>query len=94
MARTPCRPATARCSGPIANGQGLGSGVIVVSPNNPSSAEDEDAFRTTAAGGASLKVVWPVFGGGYTLTSITADRFMSRFFHEARSARAISPAAI
>src|SRR5262249_39503538 len=30
---------------------------------------------------ASLKVVWPVFGGGYTLTSITADRFMSRFFH-------------
>lgn len=50
-----------------------------ITPTNGSSAEDQIAYRNTDAGGASMKVTYAL--GDYTLTSISAFRFMSRFLH-------------
>ncbi len=50
-----------------------------VNPANGSSAEAQTAYRNTDAGGAGIKATYQL--GNYTLTSITAYRFMSRFFH-------------
>jgi iron complex outermembrane receptor protein len=50
-----------------------------VNPKNGSSGEDESAYRNTDAGGGSIKATYQL--GNYTLTSITAYRFMSRFLH-------------
>ena len=62
---------------PITNPVAVGSG-DPVGPNNRHSVEADPATRNTSAGGASLNVQYPL--GDYTVTSITAYRYMWRFF--------------
>lgn len=52
---------------------------ITPSITNTQIVEEDDAWRHTAAGGASVQVDYPL--GEFELTSISAFRFMSRHFH-------------
>ena len=61
---------------------GCNSALIAgITPSNTNSviAEDDDAFRHTSAGGASMEVDYKL--GDFKLTSLTAYRFMSRTFY-------------
>lgn len=52
---------------------------ITPSATNSQIGEDDDAFRHTSAGGASVEVNYPL--GDFQLMSLTAYRFMSRQFY-------------
>jgi iron complex outermembrane receptor protein len=67
------------CNGAVEGAIGsVGSG-INVNPKNAESSEDQTAYRHTDTGGVSATLTYPL--GDYTLTSITAYRFMSRREH-------------
>jgi iron complex outermembrane receptor protein len=67
------------CNGALVGAIGSGGSGLQVGPDNSTSVENQSAYRHTAAGGASVQVDYPL--GEYTLTSISAYRFMSRKFH-------------
>jgi iron complex outermembrane receptor protein len=68
------------CNGAlIAGGAGAPSTGLVPSPTNSTSTEDQKAYRHTETGGASATINYLL--GDFTLTSITAYRFMSRRVH-------------
>lgn len=52
---------------------------ITPSATNSVIAEDDDAFRHTSAGGASVEINYPL--GDFQLMSLTSYRFMSRTFY-------------
>jgi iron complex outermembrane receptor protein len=63
---------------PECNGALIGTG-LVPSETNTTSVDEDPSMRDTRAGGASMHLQYGV--NGYTLTSISAVRFMSREFH-------------
>lgn len=70
---------TPPCNGAVEGAIGSGGSGINVNPNNANSSEDQAAYRHTDTGGVSATLTYPL--GDYTLTSITAYRFMSRREH-------------
>jgi iron complex outermembrane receptor protein len=64
------------CFGSLSGAIGSSGTGLNVNPENVNSAESTKGIRHTAAGGASLTVTYPI--GDYTLTSISAFRFMTR----------------
>jgi iron complex outermembrane receptor protein len=67
------------CHGALAGAAGSAGTGLVVSPDNTTSVEDQQGYRHTDAGGGSLQIDQSF--GDYTLTSITAGRYMDRQFH-------------
>lgn len=67
------------CNGAVEGAIGSAGSGIDVNPDNANSAEDQKAYRHTDTGGAAATITYPL--GDYTLTSITAFRFMSRREH-------------
>jgi iron complex outermembrane receptor protein len=67
------------CHGAIAGAAGSAGTGLVVKPDNTTSVENQQGFRHTDAGGGSLQIDQSI--GDYTLTSITAGRYMDRQFH-------------
>ena len=67
------------CHGAVAGAAGSGGSGLVVSPDNTTSVENQQGYRHTDAGGASLQLDQSI--GDFTLTSISAARFMDRTFH-------------
>jgi iron complex outermembrane receptor protein len=67
------------CNGALLGALGSAGGGINVNPNNANSDEDQKAYRHTNTGGVAATLTYPL--GDFTLTSITAFRFMSRREH-------------
>ena len=67
------------CSGAQLGAFGSAGGGVNINPTNASSVEAQGAYRHTDTGGVSATLTYPL--GDYTLTSITAFRFMSRREH-------------
>jgi iron complex outermembrane recepter protein len=67
------------CNGALIGAIGSPGSGLNVNPDNANSVEDQKAYRHTMTGGGSLTMNYML--GDYTLTSITAYRFMSRRLH-------------
>jgi iron complex outermembrane receptor protein len=67
------------CHGALAGAAGSAGTGLIVGPDNSTSVENQQGFRHTDAGGASLQLDQGI--GDFTLTSISAARFMDRTFH-------------